>query len=479
MTYQLREYQQNAIQALRGSFATGKKRPILQAVTGAGKTMMAVDVIKSALEKGRRVFFVVDRITLIDQTSKVFDKHNLDHGIIQADHWRNCEWKKLQLCSVQTLSRRDVIAKPDLIIVDECHAVYQSFVKLLEEKYAEIPVIGLSATPWTKGLGKIFDDLVVVETTQGLIEQGYLSDYVAYGGQEIDLKGVKTVGGDYNQKQLAERVTKTKIIGDVVDTWLRLGEDRQTICFTASIAHSESLVDEFRANGVPAASIDAYTEAEERDAIIAQHEDGEIKVLCNVGILTKGYDSPHTTCLILARPTKSLMLHIQMIGRVLRKSHEDAIILDHGGNIERLGFPTDQLPEYLCNGEKGTQEAKEREVKEVLPTPCEKCKALSTSFICPVCGHKPEVMPKVEAVKGEMKKLDRVSMDDKRRWHSMLLGYVRGKGWKDGAADHIYREKFGVWPAKKVGVMAIAPDEEVKKYIQHRNIKQAKSRRLA
>lgn len=473
MTYQLRPHQERAINLIRHSFTRGNRCPVLQASTGFGKTLIAVDIIKQALAKGKRVLFVVDRVQLIDQTSEVFDNHNLHHGVIQADHWRvNSE--PLQLASVQTLTRRKHKPMVDLVIVDEAHCMYESLSKLITHTWNNLPFIGLSATPFTKGMGTVYDDLIVVETTQSLIDKGYLCDFIAYGSTQLDLSGIKTQAGDYNQKQLGERVNQGQIVGDVVSTWLKRGENRKTVCFAVNVAHSKSIVDEFLANGVSAAHIDAYTDSDDRDAILAKHDSGEIKILSNVGITTKGWDSPETSCLILARPTKSLMLYIQMVGRVLRTAEgkENAIILDHGRNIERLGFPTDDLPEYLCNGdmkERKKREAKEKEEK--LPTPCPKCSYMSTAFVCPSCGHEPEIKPEVSVDDGELSKLEKTTSADKKQWYAMFLYHTRSKGFKDGAASYLYRDKFGVWPAWKRGIEPIPPSKEVSGFITHVNIK--------
>ena len=204
----LRDYQVDAIDRARKSYATGHKRPMLMAPTGAGKTQIAIQIIRNAVSRGNRVLFTVDRIQLIDQTAKVFYEAGLDFGVIQANHPLTRSRAPVQLASVQTLTKRIMPPRFDLVINDEAHVTYEKLTALMN--LWQSPCLGLSATPFTKGLGKIYDDLIVVETTQGLIDKGYLSDFVAYGSMGVDLSGVRTQAGDYNQKQLGERVNQTR-----------------------------------------------------------------------------------------------------------------------------------------------------------------------------------------------------------------------------------------------------------------------------
>ena len=273
----------------RQSMQQGHQRPLLMAPTGAGKTAIAIALIKLALAKGKRVLFTVDRLQLINQTSEVFYKAGLDHGIIQGFGWRENTRAPLQLASVQTLIRRDhhKLMDFDLIINDEAHVVYKGMTDRMNTKWKDTKVLGLSATPFTKGLGLIYDDLIVVETTENLINEGYLCDFDAWGASEIDLKGVRTIAGEYNQKQLGEKVNKTKIIGDIVKTWFDKGENRQTLCFAVNVAHSKAIVAEFIAKGVPAEHMDSHTDEDERELILKRYESGETKILSNCGITTK------------------------------------------------------------------------------------------------------------------------------------------------------------------------------------------------
>lgn len=475
---QLRDYQHRAINDLAIAFRGGAHAVILMAPTGSGKTAISIEIIRRALAKGKRVMFMVDKLDLLDQTSAVLDHHGIAHGVIQGDHWRVEPHQPVQVASTQTIARREHKPDVDLVIIDEAHTLFQAQIDLIQA-WNRIPFIGLSATPFTQGLGKFYDSLIVVETAQGLIDLGYLCDFVAYGPPPPNLNGVKTIGDDYNQGQLAERVNTRTVIGDVVRTWLARGEDRQTICFAINIAHSKAIVDEFMANGVKAAHIDAYTDREERRDIIARFKAGDLKLLSSVDVLTKGFDYPGASCLIMARPTKSLIVHIQQIGRILRAAEgkRNAIILDHGGNMERLGFPTDALPAVLCNGEKKDSDSESKEAKEKLPKPCPKCFFVRPAGVheCPQCGFAPEAAHHVVSTNDKLVKIERVPIGEKEDWYRQLLHFARTHGYQDGWAAHKYRDKFGVWPAKKTGMHPMETGEEVRNWITHTQIKRAKT----
>lgn len=476
----LRDYQEHSIRELGNALRAGIRAVCLMAPTGSGKTAIATEIIKRARAKGNRVMFVCDRVDLIDQTSAEFDAAGIEHGVIQADHWRTRPGVAVQVCSIQTLARRRNKPFVDLVIVDEAHTMYKSQIEMIKT-WDNVPFIGLTATPFAKGMGKVYEKVIVVETTKSLIDRGYLCPFIAYGPPPPDLSGVKTVAGDYQQKALGKKVNEKSILGDVVRTWLSRGEDRQTICFAVDIAHSKAIVDEFRANGVNAAHLDAYTDEEERREKIREFKAGNIKILSSVDILTKGFNHPEASCLIMARPTKSLIVHIQQLGRVLRTAEgkQDAIILDHGGNMERLGFPTDKLPTVLCNGEK--QDSKTTERKEPLPKSCQKCNYVKPAQVheCPQCGFAPERQTNVVFEDVELEKIERINSTEKAKWYSMLLYHARSKGYKDGWAAHAYSDKFGVWPARKTGIHPVEPDEEVSRYIKYLSIKKAKSKKVA
>jgi DNA repair protein RadD len=471
---ELRPYQEQSIQQLRTEVRNGYSKIGLMLPTGAGKTLIAATLIQNALEKGKRVGFICDRIDLIDQTSAAFDAMGIDHGVIQADHWRTDYAKKVQVCSIQTLGRRRV-PEFDLFIVDEFHTMYKPQLDIMKKHDAIY--IGLSATPFSKGLGLHWEKLVVGSTTKSLIKDGYLSDFVVYGPPPPDLKGVKVQMGDYNQRQLAERVDQSAPIGDVVRTWLKYGEHRQTIIFAVNIAHSKHIAQEFQNNGISAYHIDAYTDSDERRQLIKAYKEGTVKVLICVDILTKGFDAPETGTLVMARPTKSLIVHLQQIGRVLRiaPGKENAIILDHGGNVSRHGFPTDDVIPTDMNMDIRQQSERSEKTVEKLPHACPSCHLMMEPdvWVCPNCGFKPEKRNNVVHGDGELVKLNKYTKEDKQRWYSMLLGHCRSKGYADGWAAHKYRDKIGVWP-KGLDRTPLTPEGDVKGYITHLNIKHAR-----
>ena len=325
---------------------------MVQAPTGAGKTVIAAAIVNGALDKGKRVLFVVPFLSLVDQTVTAFVRQGLtDIGVIQGYHPMTDAQQPIQVASIQTLQRR-ALPPADIVIVDEAHRWFGFFGEWMQRpEWAKVPFVGLSATPWTKGLGKHYDDLIVATTTSELIDKGFLSPFRVFAPAHPDLSGVKVVAGDYHEGQLSEAMSKPVLVADTVATWLRLGEDRPTLCFAVDRAHARRIADEFEAAGVPTGYVDANTPADERERIGKRLREGQIKVVCNVFCLTTGVDWD-VRCIILARPTKSEILYTQIIGRGLRTAEgkADCLILDHSDTTLRLGFVTDIHHEHLDDG---------------------------------------------------------------------------------------------------------------------------------
>lgn len=490
----LRPHQINGKALLRSSVARGALRPIVQMPTGAGKTWFAADIIESHFTKvpNGKVVFIVDAISLIDQTVQAFYDHGLAGiGVIQADHIMQDWSKPVQVASVQTLQRRGMPEGVTLVIVDECHRQNAWLHNLMaSEDYANVLFIGLSATPWSKGLGNVFDDLIIPVTMQELIDAGYLSPFRVFAAAHPDLSGVKVTntahGRDYDSNQLAETMSDGGLVADIVDTWIMRAEDRPTFVFCVDRAHAKKVQRRFEEAGVGCGYIDAYTEIRERHAIRRQLEAREIQVVANVACLTTGVDWP-IGCIVLARPTKSEMLFVQMVGRGLRVNEgmSDCIILDHADNTLRLGFVTDIHHDQLCTAKKG--ERTRQEQLAPLPKECPSCTYLKPPKVheCPSCGFKPERRSEIEEGQGELIQITRskinASKEEKQRWYSELYAYSMERRFSNprGWTSNTYKKRFGVWPQGLVQVPAKNISSEVRSYAKYVLIAFAKSRKVA
>lgn len=487
MTTNLRDYQDQAIQHVRRSLSGGRKRPVLQMPTGAGKTVAAAAIINMAQDKGKKVLFCVPAISLIDQTVERFEANGIwDIGVIQAMHERTDYRQPIQVCSVQTLQNR-VIPKADLIIIDEAHVTFKFYHDWFNHPdWRDVPVIGLTATPWARGMGLLWDDLIIGTTTQELINQGHLSDFRVMAPSHPDLGGVKTVAGDYDQKQLGVAMDKAPLVADIVSTWLERGQNRPTLCFAVNRGHAQNIEKKFQEAGVKTAYLDAFTDLPERKRIAEDFASGAVQVVCNVGVLTTGVDWD-VRCVILARPTKSEILYTQIIGRGLRTAEgkDHCLILDHSDTTLRLGFVTDIHHTTLDDG-KPKKKAEPREKKEKLPRECKACTYLIPAkvYVCPHCGAKPEPFDKVDHIDGELvemgrdgkKKASAYTMEEKSKFYCELLGYAEQRGFKSGWAYHNYKDKFGVAPANGMDKFTLKPSPATLSWIRHRNLVKAKRR---
>lgn len=486
-TVELRPYQQRAIQETRRALAEGHKRVCLYAPTGAGKTELAIGISQLARAKNRRVMFLANRVELISQAAERFARYGIYPGILQGENTHNTR-ADIVVGSIQTFSSRKRFGwnfDTDILIVDEAHgcAGSQQYLKLFET-WNNIPVIGLTATPFSRGLGKkypwgtVFEKLVVVSTIRELIDMDYLVDCEIYAPSEPDLSGVKIVAGDYHEGQLGEAVDKQELIGDIVSHWKKLSNGVPTICFATNIAHSKHIVEQFLGAGISAEHVDCYMADEDRKGAIARFKRGETRVLSNVALFAEGFDAPATACMILARPTKSLIRYIQMAGRVLRPADgkDKALILDHSGTVRRLGFPTDDLPLELDDGK--PKKAGESKPKERLPKVCTSCGYVDPKnrHKCPSCGFAPERKSAVETREGELVQFKKsASKNDKQAIYSALVGYfeaqkAKGRNWKEGWVANKYRDITGVWPQSlswTVGPMV----PEVDKRLTHERIR--------
>ncbi|WP_066807166.1 DEAD/DEAH box helicase [Sphingomonas asaccharolytica] len=478
-----REHQTKAVALLRDGYRRGKRRLILELATGAGKTFIAAIMIEAARLKGIRCLFIVDAISLIDQTVEALYREGLTGiGVIQADHPMTDWSKPIQVASVQTLRRRGMPAGIGLVIVDEAHCQDAWLTGIMQSgEWADTPFIGLSATPWAKGLGLTYEEKVTPITMRELIDLKLLSPFRVFASAHPDLSGVKIDRGDYHEGQLADVMSDAKLIADIVRTWKSLGDNRPTVAFCVDRAHAKKVKTRFIEAGIPWGYIDAYTDRTERKLIRDQLDRGEIKGVANVGCLTKGVDWA-LGCIILARPTKSEMLFVQMVGRGLRVNDgiPDCVILDHADNTLRMGFPTDIRHEELCKAEKGERAKRVNEAP--LPKECSACSYLKPAKVhqCPACGFKPEKQSDVEEADGFLveitKTKKRATLEEKQDWHAMLRSIQRGRNYAAGWVANTYRKRFGVWPRGIDESASKPPSQEVLNFVRGHTIRYVKGR---
>lgn len=498
----LRTDQEQALENMRIAFRQGHRQIVMQAPTGYGKTLLSAGLTDSALRKNKRVLFTVPNISLIDQTLEMFNKQGISEvGVMQADHALTDWSQPVQIASVQTLMRREKCPQADIVLLDEIHKWFKYFEKMLGTEdcpgeWAKVPVIGLSATPWTKGLGAYFSTMITASTTRRLIEQGLLSPFRVFAPSHPDLSGIRVVAGDYVENELSVRMRGVELVGDVIDTWLQHACGRPTLVFGVDCAHAQMLQQRFLEAGVRAGYQDAQTPVSERAIIKRQFHNGELDVVCNVGTLTTGVDWD-VRCISCVRPTKSDMLFVQIVGRGLRTADgkQDLLLLDHSDNSIRLGFVTDideaHAEQGLHDGKTpvSTDAAAGEHIR--LPKECAACGALKPpgTAVCPNCGTRVEAHCTITHRDGELRELtgekkrikdaEHFTMDEKRIFLSELKGYARAKGRKEGWAAYAYREKFKVWPDHSI--RHVAPRMEISNstysWITSRNIAYAKSKR--
>lgn len=465
MTITLRPYQQDVIARTRDAMRH-YRRVLLQMPTGAGKTAVAAFMTGESARRGHRTWFVCHRQELVAQTSGTFDAVGIPHSLVTPTAPLEAS-AAVQVCSVQTLKNRlDRLPAPELIVWDECHHLGAAGWAAIQAAYPSAWHVGLSATPCRldgKGLREHFDFMVQGVTCAWLIENGYLSPYRAYAPSAPDMKGVRRSHGDYARGETEELMTSSHLTGDAIEHWKRLAGGRRSVGFAVTVRHSQSLAAAFCAQGIPAAHLDGGTPRDERREIIRRFADGELQVLFNVDLFGEGFDlsaiagRPVTIdCALLLRPTQSLALHLQQIGRALRPAEgKTAIILDHAGNIQRHGLPDDPQEWSLDGAKKRAKAANDNDPQA--PVTCEQCFGQikrPAPERCPYCGAElPRQVREIEVQAGELKEVteaDRARMRRQRAWEQAqcetiqdLINLARKRGYKSpqGWAWHVFSQR--------------------------------------
>lgn len=495
MQIKLYDEQAEAIEELRIGFRLGYRVQLLYSPTGGGKTEMAIALMDAAKDKGTRSAMLLDRIVLCDQTSTRLDKYGIGHGVLQSGHWRYRPYEQIQVCSTATLEKRGSFPDLKFLIVDECHDQRESVKKFIKNN-PKVMVVGLSASPFSKGLGETYETVVCAATTQQLVEAGRLAPLKVYVARQIDMKGAKKVAGEFAGADAGAR--GMKITGDIVSEWTaktmeHFGRPRKTIVFCCNVAHGADIAQKFAEAGFNFVAISYKDTDEYKSDVIEEFQkpDSNVIGLIACDILTKGFDSPDVMIGVSARPfSKSFKSHVQQMGRTMRSclGKDFALWLDFSGNYIR--FRTD-WEELYANGVQALEDDKEKSKpnpteKEIEESRCPKCSRLwpRGSDTCPGCGYTRVRLNLIENVPGELVPIGGGKMVERKvmqEWYSQLLEYGDRKGWAHGAAYHRFRDKFGIHPPRSLSEARAPLGVEVAnwlKYIAIRNAKgAAKSRR--
>jgi DNA repair protein RadD len=400
----LRPYQVQAIEKARAEIVAKKRAILLVAFCGAGKTVIASEIIRSANARGSRTLFLAHRRELIFQTRDKLRSFGVEPGIIMGSEKTDLS-AACQVASVQTLAqRKGVLDKVDLIFFDEAHHAAAKSYSDIAAQFPRARVVGLTATPWRqdgKGLADIFDSHVVVATPKELAEQGYLCPVGGWQFQSIATDDGEVRGGDYVQSTLDAAGRDVKLLGSIVGEYVSRAMGKSAVCFCVSVAASQETAAAFRAAGVAAEHLDGETPKEQRDAMLNRLRSGQTQVVCNCAVLTEGTDIPSLEVCILASPTLSPGLYLQRVGRVLRPSpgKQMAIIHDHCRAIATHGHPYDDRDYAPSEADPDRSvNAKRKDANKELKL-CKSCGAVRFRSTCGVCGVSPSAREVAEELR--------------------------------------------------------------------------------
>ena len=456
---ELRPHQTDVVEKLVQGFKDGHKSQLLYAPTGFGKTEVAMAIMLEEAKQLKNVAMVLDRIVLVNQTSTRLGNYKINHGVMQADHWRYRPYEKIQVCSAQTLESRDNFPDVSMLIIDECHVQRKQIIQFIKDR-PDMKVIGLTATPFTNGLGDTYTNVVGARPTGELIEDKWLAPLKIYIAKEIDMTGAKKVAGEWSSDDVSER--GMKITGDIVEEWINkttevFGGPRKTVVFASGVEHGRDLARQFNERGFNFVSI-SYKEDDEFKAETIEdfsRPDTKINGLIATDILTRGFDVPDVMIGVSARPfSKSFSSHVQQMGRIMRpyEGKDYGLWLDHSGNYLRFRKEWDKLfDEGVTELENGSETAKKEPTeKEKTEAKCPACKTLWIwpDRVCGECGYeKPQ--KQILNVPGKLTELEmtkRELVSENQKFYSELIFYAKARGYKEGYAAVKYKEKYGAYP---------------------------------
>ena len=469
---QLRDYQLDLVDGVRGSYRSGKRSPLVVSPTGSGKTVLFAYIAQGTSAKGNSVVILVHRQELVDQTCRTLRAFGVDHGVIAAGRTPDRS-HAVQVASVQTYVRRLDSFKPALIIADEAHHATAGSWRKVINHHPQARVLGVTATPQRldgKGLNDVFDDLIRGPEVADLIAGGHLAPPVYFAPPVVaDLSHIGTRGGDFAQDELAAEMDRPTITGDAVEHYSRICQGAPAVAFCCSVKHAQHVAEQFQAAGFRAATIDGTMDREARREVVRALGDGRLDVLTSCEIINEGFDLPVVSAAILLRPTKSLGLHLQQIGRVLRPApgKDKAVILDHVGNLSRHGFAED-VRDWTLEGRK-KKKRKTDDEEEVQSRQCPECfRCHPPAPVCPECGFEyPRKEREIEQAEGQLVQLDPKEIARQKRQEQgsaqtlddlIALGRARGYRSPEVWARHVWNSRSPdvwarhVWNSRKGGM---------------------------
>ncbi len=410
-----RGYQLRMEDDTREAYAAKLRAVLVVSPTGSGKTFFFSRVAAAAAAKGKRVVIVAHRIEIVEQISAALDRMGIRHGRIMQGHSLTDDI--IQVGMVQTVARRlDLLQEPHLLVIDEAHHAVAGTWEKVAAAWRRARLLGVTATPERldgRGLGNAFEHMILGPSVAELIAEGYLASYQYLAPpQEADFSGVATRAGDYALDEIADAMDKATVTGDAVEHYRQHLEGRSAIAFCVTVAHAEHVAAQFREAGFAAASVDGGMDKATRTDRIAAIGDGRLQVLTSCDIISEGTDIPSVAGAILLRPTKSLSMFLQQVGRVLRPKPDGskAVILDHVGSVHRHGLPDDPRDWSL--------DAKKRKPKVPGITTCETCfrafpqgqaRAMAAGCEaepCPIISSERKPREEMEVLPGQLQVVD-------------------------------------------------------------------------
>ena len=448
--YKLYDYQEELVKRTRKAL-TRHQGVLVVSPAGSGKSVVIAEIARLTTQNQRPILFIVHRKELADQIEASFQQNHVDMAYVTIMTVR------------KAANRLAELPEPSLIITDETHhsraKSYQDIYTYFDQAYR----LGFTASPWRlngRGFDDLYGEMVEGPSVQWLIDHQFLAPYRYFAPKLADLSKLKRSStGDFSKRSI-DQAMKKAVFGDVVQHYQKLASGQQAILYAHSVQASRQLAKTFQAEGVQAVHADSHTPKQERAKIMDDFKQGNLKILCNVDLISEGFDVPDCQCVILVRPTASLVLHIQQSMRSMRyKPGKTATIIDHVGNYELHGLPNTER-DWTLHGRKKQAKVKPRDdVPSV--TECPHCFAVipSGKTICPMCGQSIQANSghdDLEQVDADLVEVDqptfkadyrkvRLQRDYIKRKQSDLDNledwycYAKSRGYKDGWLKYHYQ----------------------------------------